>query len=91
MRRTPLALARRPLRLRAVIFLSPQEAATRELLLPLHPAEVARRLSAQQYAAAQPGWHACRARLLELPAFELRRGGHPALGAQAVQRLLSWR
>jgi len=91
MRRAPLALARRPLQVRAVLFLSAQRAPKGELLTPLRRAELARRLGAQRYAAAQPGWRTCLRRLLELPAFELRRGGHPAEGAAAVHRLLTWR
>jgi hypothetical protein len=83
------SLARRPLRLRAVLFLSAARAGPGALLTPLPRALALKRLAAsQRYAATQPGWRAFRAQLAALPAFELRRGEHPRAAAAAVRELL---
>ena len=40
------------------------------------------------YAAQQPGWNILAQSLRRIPAFELRRGGHPREAASAVRALL---
>ena len=82
-------LARAPLKLAAVVFLSPQKAVGEALLSPLSKSELLRRLAATQaYAANQPGWAAFRRKVAQLAAFELRRGRHPLEAAAALRQIL---
>jgi hypothetical protein len=85
-------LAGQPLRLEHLIFTSSQPAADGALLQPISAAELMERLHDDQgYAIGQPGWaqfvDGCRS----LHGWILRRGAHPAEGAQAVRRLLMHR
>ena len=83
-------LARLPLRIRAVVFVSAARAAAGALLVPLDRSVALARLAAsQRYAASQPGWRQFRARVAALPAYELRRGEHPAEAAAALRALLA--
>ena len=83
-------LARRPLRIRAVVFLSRRAAAGRRLLSALRREVMLQRLAAsQRYAAQQPGWKTFCAQVARVPAYELRRGAHPLEGVEAVRALLS--
>ena len=89
LRRLPYRLAPAPLRIRALVFMSPKRAGARALLAPMPPRRVMQRLAAsQRYAARQPGWKAFVRRAHRLPAFELSRGNHPHEAVEALQRLL---
>jgi energy-coupling factor transporter ATP-binding protein EcfA2 len=90
LRRPSYRLARTPLRIRAVVFLSARTARERALLTPLRAAAVLRRMAAhQRYAAQQPGWHEFMKRLRRLPAYELRRAPHPRAAVEALRGMLS--
>jgi hypothetical protein len=89
-RRAGFALADAPLRLRAVVCLSPLAALAEEVLRPLAASELRACLVADQsYAAAQPGWRAFLRRVKSLPCVELRRAGTPAALAARVDALLA--
>lgn len=82
-------LARAPVKLAGVVFLSAQTAIRGPLLMQLSKAELLRRLAADQvYAAHQPGWAAFRRRISRLDAFELRRGRHPLEAVAALHEVL---
>jgi hypothetical protein len=90
LRRPEFRLAARPLRVAAVVFISPQPARHGVLLTRLRGKEaVARLQKSQPYAASQPGWPTFKKRIAAAPAFELRRGGHPEEAADALQGLLA--
>jgi hypothetical protein len=88
MRRLPATLAPAPLRIRALVFLSPRM--TRKALLqPLEAGQALRRLEAsQRYGARQPGWPRFRAHCRQLPAYLLARGSSPQEGVAQLARLL---
>jgi hypothetical protein len=89
-RRPPYRLAATPQRLCAVVFISRRSAGSRPILSPLSSAAVLRGLAAsQRYAAAQPGWGAFRRQIARLPAYELRRTGHPLAAVAALRQLLA--
>lgn len=83
------SLAPEPLRLRHLVFASPEPAADAMLLRPLGAGELRQRLQlSQPYAAGQPGWtHFVRA-CGRLHGWELRRGSHPRIAALALKKLL---
>lgn len=81
-------LAYTPLSIVAVVFLSTEPAGTEPLLAPVRRETLASRLAeTQRYAAHQPGWDSFQLAVAGLPAFELRRPGHPR---QAVDTLARW-
>lgn len=84
------SLAANPLKLIGVVFISPQAADDPdELLLPLSREDTSARLRAEQaYAAGQLAWPHFEERLLQLCNYELRRGAHPRVSAEALRRLL---
>jgi hypothetical protein len=83
-------LARPPLRIRAVVFLSKRAAKESELLVPLGRNMMLRRLEAsQRYAAHQAGWANFRRQIRHVPSYELRRGAHPSAAIDAFERLLT--
>jgi len=85
----PGCLARTPLRIGAVVFVSARRAADDALLVPLAKSTVLARLAAsQRYAATQPGWRQFRTQVARLPAYELQRGTHPRVAAAALAALL---
>jgi hypothetical protein len=89
LRRPYYRLAAAPLRIAAVVFLSPRPAGARALLAPMRKARLIQSLAAsQRYAAQQPGWSAFTQRVCGLPAFELRRGRHPLEAVEALKELL---
>jgi hypothetical protein len=89
LRRTRYRLAHAPLRIAAVVFLSPQQAGRRPLLEPLSKSELLRRMAIHQaYAANQPGWERFSRRASQLPAYELRRGQHPLEAVEPLRSLL---
>jgi hypothetical protein len=82
-------LARDPLRLSAVVIVSPRQGSPGSLLRPIAKARILAQLgSSQRYAATQPGWSAFCRGVSRLPAFELRRGSHPLRGVEALEQLL---
>jgi hypothetical protein len=82
-------LAPAPLRIGAVVFVSPRSAGASSLLMPMRKTEVTRQLAAsQRYAANQPGWSDFSRQVSRLPAFELRRGRHPLQAVEALEKLL---
>jgi hypothetical protein len=93
LRQGDLALAPAPLRLSALVFLTPEPTrAHASLLSPLPVRTLATRLRAEQpYAAHQPGWRPFLSRIARLPVFELRRGGHPREAVAALAQLLDGR
>lgn len=89
LRRPPFRLAPTPLRISAVVSLSPQRALTRALLAPMRREQLLRTLDAdQRYAANQPGWSGFIRRVSRLPIFELSRGRHPLQAVEALKELL---
>ena len=92
LRETRYRLARDPLRISAVVFLSPEPAGRGPLLRALPKAEVLRALAFHQaYAAHQPGWERFSKRVSQLRCYELRRGRHPAEAVQPLRSLLEFR
>jgi hypothetical protein len=82
-------LAPAPLRIGAVVFVSPKRAGARPLLAPMLKSQLTQQLVAtQRYAANQPGWDDFIRQISRLPAFELRRGRHPLQGVEALDKLL---
>jgi len=85
-------LAASPLKIGAVVFLSPKKAGDGPLLRPLPKSGLSAKLAAAQaYAANQPEWPAFSKRVSDLDAFELRRGRHPLEAVEALRRLLGRR
>ncbi len=91
LRTGPGAIAPRPLKLACVVFVSSRPAdPSGELLIPLPRERLLEQLRAEQaYGAALPTWPAFEEHLLELPHYELRRGGHPRESADALRGLLA--
>jgi len=89
-RRAALPLAQGPLRLAAMVMLSPRRARRGRLLEPLARAERLAILTREQpYAAGQPGWRAFCTRLLRLPAYRLLRAAHPDVAVHELRELLA--
>jgi hypothetical protein len=92
LRRGAYRLAASPLKITALVFLSPQSAGDRSLLEPLSKSDLLAKLTAAQaYAANQPNWAAFRKGISGLGAFELRRGSHPLEAVDALEALLGSR
>src|SRR5258708_7066516 len=84
-----ISLAKSPLKIIAVAFLSPRSGGPGPLLKPLSRSETLARLEREQaYGASLPQWHSFRRNILRLGGFEMLRGPHPAAGAQALRSLL---
>jgi energy-coupling factor transporter ATP-binding protein EcfA2 len=85
-------LAKGPLRIGAVLFLSARPARSGRLLVPIRRTAALERLAAsQRYAAQQPGWKDFTRAVRGLPAYELRRGRHPRESVEALRELLAAR
>ena len=92
LRRGAYRLAPAPLKIAAVVFLSPQSAGHGPLLKPLPKSVALAKLAgAQAYAASQPEWPKFSKAILGLETFELRRGRHPQEGVEALNTLLESR
>jgi hypothetical protein len=92
LRRGAYRLAASPLKVAAVVFLSPQSAGDRPLLKSLSKSDLLTKLTAaQSYAANQPKWAAFCRSVSGLDAFELRRGNHPLEAAETLMALLGSR
>jgi energy-coupling factor transporter ATP-binding protein EcfA2 len=82
-------LATAPLRIGAVVFVSPRSADVATILTPIRKTRLTQQLeAAQRYAANQPGWSDFSRQVSRLPAFELRRGSHPLQAVAALEKLL---
>jgi hypothetical protein len=82
-------LAAAPLKIAAIIFLSPEKADEGSLLRAIPRSRVTQRLTlAQAYAAGQPQWAAFCSGVSGLDAFELRRGRHPLQAVDILRGLL---
>jgi hypothetical protein len=81
-----------PLRINAVVFLSPTNAGDGPLLRPMTKSGLLTKLTqAQAYAANQPEWRTFSKRVSRLDAFELRRGRHPLEAVEVLRELLGRR
>jgi hypothetical protein len=89
LRQAAYRLAPAPLKIAAVVFLSPQSAGHGPLLRSLPKSvALAKLTAAQAYAANQPEWAQFSKRILGLETFELRRGQHPFEGVESLSTLL---
>jgi hypothetical protein len=89
LRKPRYRLAAAPLRIGAVVFVSPRPAPAGALLAPIRKAQLTQQLTeSQPYAAHQPGWSDFSRQVSRLPVFELRRGRHPLHAIEALERLL---
>jgi hypothetical protein len=89
LRRGAYKLAVSPLRITAVVFLSPEKAGGQPLLRRLSKSSLLTKLAAAQaYAVNQPEWGGFSKNLLRIDAFELRRGGHPLEAVDVLNTLL---
>jgi hypothetical protein len=89
LRRGEYALAERPLKIAAIVFLSARPAAGRALLKRLPEAQALPMLVREQaYAANQPSWTSFTRTLTRVPFFELRRGEHPGESVAALRGLM---
>ena len=89
LRRARYRLAASPLKIVAVVFLSPKSAGDRPLLESMPRARMLEKLTvAQAYAANQPQWSAFGKNMSKLDAFELRRGRDPREAVEALRVLL---
>lgn len=82
-------IARTPLRLAAVVFLSQRAAGRRPALRALERAAVVARLRREQpYASAMPNWPDFERAVAGVPAYVLRRMQHPDAAVQQIRQLL---
>ena len=82
-------IARAPLRVAATVFLSRRSAGRQPALRRLaRKALLARLRREQPYASAQPNWRAFEQRIVEVPAYELRRLKHPDRAVELLRSLL---
>jgi hypothetical protein len=82
-------LARSPLAIDGIVFLSDRKAGSCATVLPLPGRELLARLAATQPRAAHlPSWRTFRQQLAGIQGFELRRGTHPAESALALRHIL---
>jgi len=90
LRREPFKLAKSPLEIVSIVFLSSQKAGTNRLLNPLSSAGLRRKLADMQaYGASQPQWRTFSRNVSRLATFELRRGQHPMDTAEALRSILA--
>jgi len=89
LRRKEFRLAKTPLKIVGVAFLSPRSAGTGPMLHRLSVADTLQRLKQEQaYGAGLPQWRAFSRHLLQLGGFEIRRGAHPSDSVEALRSLL---
>jgi len=83
------ALAERPLKIGAIVFLSARPAAGRPLLQRLpHDEALPMLVREQAYAANRPPWTSFTRTIKRVPFFELRRGQHPSESVAALRGLM---
>jgi HPr Serine kinase C-terminal domain len=89
LRREEFRLAKAPLKIVGVAFLSPQAAGTGPLLRRLPAADTLQRLKQEQaYGAGLPQWRSFSRNLLRLGGFEVRRGAHPSASVEVLRSML---
>jgi hypothetical protein len=90
LRRGEFRLAKSPLKIVGVAFLSSRSARTGPLLRSLSTTETLAKLKSEQgYGAGLPQWRLFRQNLLRLGGFEILRGAHPSASVEALRSLLS--
>jgi hypothetical protein len=90
LRRGRFQLARSPLKIVGVVFLSSQRAGAHPLLKPLSKSDLRANLAFEQaYGASQPQWRTFSRNISRVAAFELRRGRHPLESVEALRSLLT--
>ena len=90
LRRKRFQLAKSPLKLVGVVFLSPQSAGNGPLLRPLSKSDLRANLTIEQaYGASQPQWRTFNRNIPHLAGFELRRGRHPVEAVEALRSLFA--
>jgi hypothetical protein len=89
LRRSAFRLAAAPSLVTGLVFLSPRRVGSlAKMLNPLRRQDALDRLqNCQPYAAGRPGWRAFLGQIATTPAFELRRGAHPAQTVEALNAL----
>jgi hypothetical protein len=89
LRRGRFQLAKSPLKIVGVVFLTSQKAGAHPLLMPLSKSDLRAKLAFEQaYGASQPQWRTFDKNISRLAAFELRRGRHPLEAVEALRSLL---
>jgi len=89
LRRGGFKLAKAPLKIIGVAFLSSRPAGTGPLLRSLSTSETLARLKREQaYGASLPQWRTFSRTLLQLGGFEVLRGSHPAASVEMLRSLL---
>jgi hypothetical protein len=89
LRRGGFKLAKAPLKIIGVAFLSSRQAGTGPLLRSLSTSETLARLKREQaYGASLPQWRPFSRTLLHLGGFEVLRGSHPAASVETLRSLL---
>jgi hypothetical protein len=89
LRRGMFHLAKAPLKIVGVAFLSPRSGGPGRLLRTLSSSETLARLKHEQaYGAGLPQWRAFKQNLLRLGGFEVLRGAHPSASVEALRSLL---
>jgi hypothetical protein len=89
LRRKEFELAKRPLKIIGVAFLSPRSGGAGPLLRRLSTADTLARLKREQaYGAGLPQWRGFSRTLLRLGGFEILRGAHPATSVELLRTLL---
>jgi hypothetical protein len=92
LRRKAFKLAKHPLKIVSIVFLSSRTAGMNPLLNPLSRATLIKKLTGMQaYGASQPQWRTFSRNASRIPAFELRRGNHPRDAVHALRTLLDAR
>jgi hypothetical protein len=92
LRRGEFHLARAPLKIIGVAFLSSRSAGKGPLLRPLAESDTLARLKREQaYGASLPQWHTFCRKLLRLGGIEILRGSHPSASVEALRSLLQQR
>jgi hypothetical protein len=82
-------LAKAPLKIIGVAFLSSRSAGKGPLLRPLSQSDTLARLKREQaYGAGLPQWGGFSRNLLRLGGFEILRGAHPATSVEVLRSLL---
>jgi hypothetical protein len=90
LRRGGFQLAKSPLKIVGVVFLSSQKAGAHALLEPLSKSDMRANLAFEQaYGASQPQWRTFNRNISRVAAFELRRGRHPLASVKALRSLLA--
>jgi hypothetical protein len=89
LRREEFRVAKAPLKIVGVAFLSAQAAGAGPLLRRLSAADTLQRLKQEQaYGAGLPQWRGFSRNLLRLGGFEVRRGAHPSASVEVLRSML---